>query len=156
MASTRIRTEAIDDLPTLLDIFAARNIFPAVEREFNRCTANVIAYSSLDVQGLHCLLCMAAWDATTWHNFDFSEWAGLGSICEAPNVILDIFTRDGRRRSADILCIPALALAQILPNGARAIRTEPICLDIAVISGPGSPAPQISSGHLQHSQSSTQ
>ena len=52
--------------------------------------------------------------------------AGLRPTCEAP--------RDGRCRPADILCIPALALAQVLSNGARAIRTEPICLDIAVIN----------------------
>ena len=43
----------------------------------------------------------------------------------------------GRCRPADILCIPALALAQVLPNGARGIRTEPICLDIAVINALG-------------------
>ena len=68
------------------------------------------------------------------HYFDFCERAGLRPISEAPNILLDIFTRDGRCRPADILCIPALALAQVLPNGAIAVRTEPICLDIAVIN----------------------
>ena len=67
----------------------------------------------------------------------FCERAGLRPISEAPNIHLDIFTRDGGCRPADILCIPALALAQVLPNGARAIRTEPICLDITVISALG-------------------
>ena len=57
-APMRIRTgEAIDDLPTLMNIFAARietrefvgaSLFPAVEREFNKCTANVIAQSRPD------------------------------------------------------------------------------------------------------------
>ena len=70
-------------------------------------------------------------------NFDFCERAGLRPISEAPKILLDIFTRDGGCRPADILCIPALALAQVLPNGARAIRTEPICLDIAVINALG-------------------
>ena len=69
--------------------------------------------------------------------FDFCERAGLRPISEAPNIHLDIFTRDGGCRPADILCIPALALAQVLPNGARAIRTEPICLHIAVINALG-------------------
>ena len=35
------------------------------------------------------------------------------------------------------LRVPALALARVLPNGDRAIRTEPICLDIAVINARG-------------------
>ena len=49
--------ETSEDLPTLLDICAARietrefvgaSLFPAVEREFNKCTANVIAHSRFD------------------------------------------------------------------------------------------------------------
>ena len=95
----------------------------------------------LDAQGSHCLLCMAGGDATTQHNavrdFDFCERAGLRPISEVPNILQDIFTRDGRRRPPDVLCLPALALARLLPNGARAIRTEPICLDIAVINALG-------------------
>ena len=97
----------------------------------------------LDALGLHCLSCMAVRDASTQQNavrdiyFDFCERAGLRPISEAPNILLDIFTSDGRCRPADILCIPALALAQVLPNGTRAIRTEPICLDIAVINALG-------------------
>ena len=82
-------------------------------------------------------------DATTLHNgirdvyFDFCEQAGLRPISEAPNILLDVFTLDGRCRPADILCIPALALARVLPNGARAVRTEPVCMDIAVINALG-------------------
>ena len=54
----RIRTdEAIDDLPTLMNVFAARietrefvgaSLFLAAARELNKCTANVIAYSRPD------------------------------------------------------------------------------------------------------------
>ena len=97
----------------------------------------------LDAQGSHCLSCMAGGDATTLHNgvrdvyFDFCEGAGLRPISEAPNILLDVFTLDGRCRPADILCIPALALARVLPNGARAVRTEPVCMDIAVINALG-------------------
>ena len=97
----------------------------------------------LDAQGSHCLSCMAGGDATTLHNgvrdvyFDFCERAGLRPISEAPNILLDVFTLDGRCRPADILCIPALALARVLPNGARAVRTEPVCMDIAVINALG-------------------
>ena len=82
-------------------------------------------------------------DATTLHNgvrdvyFDFCERVGLRPISEAPNILLDVFTLDGRCRPSDILCIPALALARVLPNGARAVRTEPVCMDIAVINALG-------------------
>ena len=97
----------------------------------------------LDAQGSHCLSCMAEGDAATLHNgvrdvyFDFCERAGLRPISEAPNILLDVFTLDGRCRPADILCIPALALARVLPNGARVVRTEPVCMDIAVINALG-------------------
>ena len=36
-----------------------------------------------------------------------------------------------------MLCIPALALARRLPDGARAIRAEPVCFDFAVINALG-------------------
>ena len=97
----------------------------------------------LDAQGSHCLYCMAGGDATTQHNavpdvcFDFCERAVLRPISEAPNILQDIFTRDVRCRPADVLCVPALALARVLPKGARAFRTGPICLDIAVINALG-------------------
>ena len=50
-------SETSEDLPTLFDICAARietrefvgaSLFSAVEREFNKCTANVIAHSRPD------------------------------------------------------------------------------------------------------------
>ena len=65
---------------------------------------------------------------------DFCEPAGPRPVSEAPKIIMDIFTRDGWCKAADIVCIPALALAEVLPDGSRAIRTEQICLDIAVIN----------------------
>ena len=73
----------------------------------------------LDEQGSHCLSCMAGGgDATTLHNgvlvyFDFCERAGLRPISEAPNILLDVSALDGLCRPADILCIPALALARV-------------------------------------------
>ncbi len=97
----------------------------------------------LDPGGLHCLSCMAGGDATSQHNavrdvyFDFSERGGLKPLSEAPRVLQDLFRGDSRRRPADILCIPALALARALPNGARAIRSEPVCFDFAVINALG-------------------
>ena len=98
----------------------------------------------LDAQGSHCSHVWRGGDATTLYNgvrdvyFDFCDRAGLRPISEAPNILLDVFTFDGRCRPADILCIPALALARVLPNGARAVRTEPVCMDIAVINALGS------------------
>ena len=111
--------------------------------EFVNTVSRRLGGQQMDAQGSHCLSCMAGGDATTQHNavrdvnFDFCERAGLRLISEAPNILLDIFTRDGRCRPADILSIPALALAQVLPSGATAIRTEPICLDIAVLNALG-------------------
>ena len=57
MHRTSHASETSVDLPTLFDICAARietrefagaSLFPAVEREFNKCTANVIAHSRPD------------------------------------------------------------------------------------------------------------
>ena len=64
----------------------------------------------------HCLYCMTGGDSTTQHtavrdvHFDFCERAGLRPISEAPHILQDIFTRDGRCRPADVLCIPALVV----------------------------------------------
>ncbi len=107
----------------------------------------------LDALGLHCLSCTAGGDATSQHNgvrdvyYDFCERGGLRPLSEAPDILKDLFSRDGRRRPADILCIPALALARPLPNGARAIRTEPVCFDFAVINALGQ-------DHWQHTATS--
>ena len=82
-------------------------------------------------------------NATTQHHavrdvyFDFCERARLRPVNEALHSLLDSFTCGGQCRPTDILCIPALVLAQVLHNGARAIRTEPVCLDIAVICALG-------------------
>ena len=79
----------------------------------------------LDAQESHCLSCMAGRDATTQHNavrdvyFDICERAGLRPISEAPNIL------PGSRPSS--------------AQWSRAIRTEPICLDIAVINASEAP-----------------
>ena len=52
-------------------------------------------------------------------------------------MLQNVVGRDSRRRPADVLCIPALALSRSLPDGSRAIRTEPVCFDFAVINALG-------------------
>ena len=97
----------------------------------------------LDAGGLHCLSCTAGGDATTQHNgvrdvyFDFCERGGLRPTSEAPRVLQDVLGTRDRRRPADVLCIPALALSRVLPDGSRAVRTEPVCFDFAVINALG-------------------
>ena len=86
---------------------------------------------------------MSAGDATSMHNgvrdvyHDFCERAGLRPRSEAPQVLAEVLGRDDRRRPADVLCIPALALSRRLPDGSRAVRTEPVCFDFAVINALG-------------------
>ena len=97
----------------------------------------------MDSTGIHALSCMSAGDATSMHNgvrdvyHDYCERGGLRPRNEAPQVLAEILGRDNRRRPADVLCIPALALAQRLPDGSRAVRTEPVCFDFAVINALG-------------------
>ena len=66
--------------------------------------------------------------------YDFCERGGLQPKSEAPQVLADILGRDNRRRPADVLCLPALALARRPPDGSRAVRTEPVCFDFAVVN----------------------
>ena len=56
---------------------------------------------------------------------------------DAPRVLAEVFGDHHRRRPADVLCIPALALSRRLPDGSRAIRMEPVCFDFAVINALG-------------------
>ena len=56
---------------------------------------------------------------------------------EAPALLRGILGADDRHRSADVLCIPALALARALPDGSRAVRTERVCFDFGVINALG-------------------
>lgn len=107
----------------------------------------------LDALRLHCLPCTARGDATSQHNgvrdvyFDFCESGALRPLSEAPGVLRDLLAADARRKPADILCIPALALSRRLPDGARAIRTEPVCFDFVVINTLGQ-------DHWQHTAAS--
>ena len=97
----------------------------------------------LDAGGLHACSCTAGGDATAQHNavrdvyFDYCERGGLRPESEAPRVLQNMFGGHERRRPADVLCIPALALARQLPDGSRAIRAEPVCFDFAVINALG-------------------
>ena len=44
---------------------------------------------------------------------------------------------DCEERPADVLVLPHLTFARHLPDGSRAIRTEPVCLDFAIINALG-------------------
>ena len=97
----------------------------------------------MDAKGIHALSCMSGGDATAVHNgvrdvyHDFCERGGLRPRSEAPQVLAEILGRHDRHRPADVLVIPALALARRLPDGSRAVRTEPVCFDFAVINALG-------------------
>ena len=99
----------------------------------------------LDSKGLHCWSCMAGGDATSVHNrirdifHDYCDRAALRPRSEAPGVLADILGRQDRRRPTDVLLLPALTLSLGLPDGARAVRAEPVCFDFAIINalGPG-------------------
>ena len=88
---------------------------------------------------------MAGVDATSVHNgiravsYVYCDRAALRPRREASGVLADILGRQDRRRPADVLCLPALTLSRRLPDGARAVRTEPVCFDFAIINalGPG-------------------
>ena len=94
----------------------------------------------LDCKGLHFWSCMAGGDATLEHNVvrdifaDFCQRGGLRPQTEAPGVLIGSL-----ERPADVLVVPQLALATLLPDGSRRVTTEKVCLDFAVINalGPG-------------------
>ena len=97
----------------------------------------------LDAQWIHPQSCMAGGDASRVHNAvrdvyeDYCRRGGMRPVHEAPELLRN---RDGeitRERPADILVIPNLALATELPDGGRAVRTERICFDFAVINALG-------------------
>ena len=69
--------------------------------------------------------------------YDFCSRGGLRPRSEAPGVLAEVLGADSRRRPADVLCLPALTLSRRLPNGARAVRTEPVCFDFAIINALG-------------------
>ena len=58
-------------------------------------------------------------------------------MLEAPGLWADHSEAD-RHRPADVLVMPHLALARVLPDGSCAVRTERVCLDFAVINALGS------------------
>ena len=97
----------------------------------------------MDAGGLHVRSCMAGGEHTTQHNavrdiyYDYCERGRLRPRSEAPRVLAEVLGVGDRRRPADVLCIPALPLARVLPDGARAIRTEPVCFDFAIVNALG-------------------
>ena len=100
----------------------------------------------LDCQGIHPLFCMAEGDHSLEHNAvrdvyeDYCRRGGLRPEHEAPGLMTRVDDRTpNRERPADVLVIPSLALAQQLPDRSRAVRTERVCFDFAVVNalGPG-------------------
>jgi len=97
----------------------------------------------IDAGGLHARSCMVGGERTTQHNavrdiyFDYCERGCLRPRSEAPQVLAEILGMGNRHRPADVLCIPALPLARVLPDGSRAIRTEPVCFDFAIVNALG-------------------
>ena len=92
----------------------------------------------LDAQGIHPQSCMSGGDATAVHNAirdvyeDFSRRGGLRPEAEAPDLLVGSL-----ERPADVLVIPHLALARELPDGSRAVRSERVCFDFAVVNALG-------------------
>ena len=99
----------------------------------------------LDCKGTHPKSCMAGGDKNILHNAvrdvyeDYSRRGGLRPEREAPGLMADTNAEQpSQERPADILIIPSLALARELPDGSRAVRTERVCLDFAVVNALGS------------------
>ena len=95
----------------------------------------------LDAGGRHAQSCMSGGDTTTEHNcvrdvfHSFCSRGGLRPEAEAPRLLAESSTVDGRRRPADVLVLPALAMARHLPDGGVAVRAEQVALDFAVSLG---------------------
>ena len=95
----------------------------------------------MDGQGIHPQSCMAGGDAVLQHNAirdvheDYCRRGGLRPEHEAPGLLRGEIA--SMERPADILVIPNLALAQELPDGSRAVRTEKVCFDFAIVNALG-------------------
>ena len=63
---------------------------------------------------------------------DYCQRGGLRPQPEAPGLLIG-----SRERPADVLVVPQLALATLLPDGSRRATTEKVCLDFAVINALG-------------------
>jgi len=98
-----------------------------------------------DSKGFHALSCMSGGDQVHEHNairdvtFDYCERGKMRPSLEHIGLLTGSDDPTCRDRPADVLVIPHLALARSLPDGSRAIRTERVCFDFAVVNalGPG-------------------
>ena len=96
----------------------------------------------MDGVGAHALSCMGAGEQTVEHNavrdvmYDDCKRGCLRPDRETPDLLTesDPFCKDW---PADGLVVPHLVLARQLPDGSRAIRTEKVCFDFAVINALG-------------------
>lgn len=99
----------------------------------------------LDSKGFHALSCMSGGDQVHEHNairdvtFDYCERGQLRPSLEHIGLLTGSEDPTCRDRPADVLVIPHVALARALPDGSRALRTERVCFDFAVVNalGPG-------------------
>ena len=97
----------------------------------------------LDAKGLHLLSCMCGGESVYEHNgvrdvvFDFAECGGLRPKLEETGLLATIEDVSNGERPADILILPNIALARRLPDGSRAVCTERICVDFAIINALG-------------------
>ena len=69
--------------------------------------------------------------------FDYCERGQLRPDRETPGLLADDSDPGCEDRPADVLVLPHLTFARALPDGSRAIRTEPVCLDFAGINALG-------------------
>ena len=98
----------------------------------------------LDSHGIHAQSCMGGGDAVREHNavrdvfFDYCERGGLRPVLEAPGLWAEGGQSVDAHRPADVLVMPHLALARVLPDGSRAVRSERVCFDFAVVNALGS------------------
>ena len=97
----------------------------------------------LDAKGIHCLSCMGGGETTDTHNCirdvfeDYCHRGGLRPVSEARGLLQEDPQARDERRPADVLVIPHLALATVLPDGSRAVRAERVCFDFAVVNALG-------------------
>ena len=107
------------------------------------CMGTMICGRLLDQCGIHCLSCMYGGEETLEHNgvrdviYDYCERGQLRPDSEPPGLLASDDDPTCDDRPADVLVIPHLALARQLPNGRRAIRTEKVCFDFAIINALG-------------------
>ena len=97
----------------------------------------------VDCKGRHSMSCMAGGDTTALHNtvrdlvFDYCKRGNLQAEEEAPGILKDLATPEGRRRPADVLVCNGVRLLDRLPDGSQQTSFRRVALDFAVINALG-------------------